>query len=56
MLQFVCIAAGGLVAELKKGESPTRKLLDEMIADITKHDPEFVLKVFHVFRKIRNVL
>ena len=36
MLQFVCIAAGGLVAELKKGESPTRKLLDEMIADITK--------------------
>ena len=45
LLQFVCVAAGGLVGELKKGGSPTRQLLDEMINEVAEEDPEFVLKV-----------
>ena len=45
LLQFVCVAAGGLVAELKKGGSDTRQLLARMIEEIVELDPEFILKV-----------
>ena len=41
------MAAGGLVAELKKGGSETRELLDQMIEEIVDIDPEFILKVSH---------
>ena len=47
LLQFVCVAAGGLVAELKKGGSDTRQLLAQMIEEIVELDPEFILKVSH---------
>ena len=33
------------MAELKKGDSDTRQLLDQMIEEIVDIDPEFILKV-----------
>ena len=47
LLQFVCVAAGGLVGELKKGDSDTRQLLAQMVEEIVELDPEFILKVSH---------
>ena len=36
------------MAELKKGGSETRQLLDQMIEEIVDVDPEFILKVSHL--------
>ena len=45
MVQFVSVASGGLSGELKKSDSATRKQLVDMVEDIVKLDPEFILKV-----------
>ena len=46
------VVSGGLSGELKKKDSTTRNMLDIMIEEVTKEDPEFILKVSVLFGSI----
>ena len=52
LVQFVSVVSGGLSGELKKKDSTTRNMLDVMIEEVTKEDPEFILKVSSLFGSI----
>ena len=52
LVQFVSVVSGGLSGELKKKDSTTRNVLDIMIEEVTKEDPEFILKVSSLFGSI----
>ena len=52
LVQFVSVVSGGLSGELKKKDSTTRNMLDIMIEEVTKEDPEFILKVSSLFGSI----